>query len=250
MAGNSLFVFERDRGGLTAVKAPGPGLRALGLLRDGTLCVQQADGESPCSLHRFDGRGFERLAEPAAPVAMGTNLTVLFAAQDGDLWLGGSLGIASLHDRTWRSFVAPDKTAPEVVSHFVELPDGRLWCATPSEVWESDGKNWSVVRRGFDTVSDMVRTRDGSVWVASNSGLHRFVRGAWVENGLPEGLPSMAVRNLCEEPRGTLGRRDPRPEFLLLRCRPGHRTTRNANPKNGGLREQPVGRQRQPRLWR
>ena len=50
----------------------------------------------------------------------------------------------------------------------------------------------------------MQRARDGSVWVASNSGLHRFFQGAWVENGREEGLPATAVREVCEDPRGRI----------------------------------------------
>jgi 2-oxoglutarate ferredoxin oxidoreductase subunit alpha len=58
---------------------------------------------------------------------------------------------------------------------------------------EFDGRSWSSVRRGFERISGMLRTRDGSVWVASNSGLHRYFQGAWVENGVEEGLPSTGM---------------------------------------------------------
>ena len=50
----------------------------------------------------------------------------------------------------------------------------------------------------------MVRTRDGSVWVASNSGLFRYIQGAWIENGIEEGLPSAAIRDIYEDARGRL----------------------------------------------
>ena len=38
--------------------------------------------------------------------------------------------------------------------------------------------------------------------MASNGGLHRFFQGAWVENGIEEGLPSAAVREIYEDQRG------------------------------------------------
>jgi signal transduction histidine kinase len=56
----------------------------------------------------------------------------------------------------------------------------------------------------------MIRGRDGSVWVASNGGIHRFFQGAWVEKGVwvdnavEEGLPSAGVRKLCEDHRGRI----------------------------------------------
>jgi signal transduction histidine kinase len=48
----------------------------------------------------------------------------------------------------------------------------------------------------------MLRSRDGSVWVASNSGLYRFYQNAWVENGMEDGLPGAAVREIYEDERG------------------------------------------------
>ena len=84
------------------------------------------------------------------------------------------------------------------------MPDGRIWCATRDQIWEFDGRNWTMVRRGFDRVNSMVRTRDGSVWVASNNGLHRFFQGAWIQNGVEEGLPAPGVREIHEDQRGRL----------------------------------------------
>jgi signal transduction histidine kinase len=101
-------------------------------------------------------------------------------------------------------FVAADKTTPENVTALAELPDGRIWCAAQDQIWEFDGRNWLVAHRGLDRVNAMLRTRDGGVWVASNSGLFRNVQGAWVENGVEEGLPSAAVRNLFEDQRSRL----------------------------------------------
>ena len=50
----------------------------------------------------------------------------------------------------------------------------------------------------------LIAARDGSLWVATDSGLHRFFQGAWVENGTEEGLPHGGVRGLYEDPRGRI----------------------------------------------
>ena len=87
----------------------------------------------------------------------------------------------------------------------LELPDGNIWCATTDRIWRFDGTDWSEVRGGFDGINSLVRARrDGSVWVASNGGLHRFTQEGWVENGTEEGLPSMTIRALLEDQRGRL----------------------------------------------
>jgi signal transduction histidine kinase len=175
------------------------------LLKDGGLCVQICESDNPaqpCRLETYDGLRFEPLAgeSPAAPAA--GNLTILFAAQNGDLWLGGEQGSLWRHDNKWKTFVSTDKSSPEGVVGFTEMADGKIWCAGQDRIWEFDGRSWSSVRRGFDRVNEMLRTHDGTVWVASNSGLHRFSQGAWVENGVEEGLPSAGMRDIFEDERG------------------------------------------------
>ncbi len=185
----------------------GPRMKPLGLLADGSLCVQVIPFESARAmgqLEAYDGAGLKPLADAPSDPQLGTNLLCAFAAQNGDLWLGSEMGTALYHERKWRVFVAADKTAPAAPLSFAELPDGRIWCATPNRIWEFDGRNWSSVRGGFDRINALLRGRDGSIWVASNSGLFRFFQGAWVENGLEEGLPSAAVRELYEDVRGRL----------------------------------------------
>src|SRR5207249_7255419 len=189
------------------------GLKALGLMKDGKLCVQTADASAAGPAYRletYDGRAFEPLTGPLASSPLDGGASAVLEGQNGDLGLGGPQGTAWYHDKKWRSFPSADKTAPEAVLSFVELPDGRVWCATPDKIWEFDGRNWSVARGGFDRINGLRRTRDGSVWVASNNGLHHFIqgalveKGAWVENGIEEGLPAASVRQVYEDPRGRL----------------------------------------------
>jgi signal transduction histidine kinase len=204
-----LFKFQPGRSGLAVLNpvAPGRRLRALGQLKDGSLCVQSLAGDGSdvaCTLEKFDGRQFESLPGLPPTAELGTNFSGLLAAQNGDLWLCGELGTAVYHERKWQTFVSTDRSTPSGALGFAELADGKIWCSAQDQIWEYDGRNWSVVRRGFDRINALRTTRDGSVWVASNNGLHRFLRGAWVENGVDEGLPSATVRELVEDQRGRL----------------------------------------------
>ncbi len=133
-------------------------------------------------------------------------MTVLYAAQNGDLWLSGEQGTAWLHDKKWRVFLSSDLTTPRAALGFAEVGDGKTWCATKDRIWEFDGRNWLVVPGGFESLTGLVRSRDGSVWVASNNGLYRYLRAqnARVENGSDEGLPSADVREVFEDRNGQL----------------------------------------------
>ncbi len=181
--------------------------KALGLLPDGSLCLQDlemAPNGVSCPLGRCDGSKFEPLSDPPPSQTVGTNCSAVFAAPDGDLWVSGEAGTACYHNKTWRGFAATEQIGPAEALSFVELADGKIWCATQDQIWEFDGRNWSLARGGFGRVNKVLGTRDGSVWVASNSGLHRFFRGTWIENGVEDGLPSPTVRELFEDPRGQL----------------------------------------------
>ena len=57
---------------------------------------------------------------------------------------------------------------------------------------EFDGKNWSVWNAGFDRTRSMIKSRDGTIWVASASGIHRYTNGSWLSNG----------EDVCIEKRG------------------------------------------------
>jgi signal transduction histidine kinase/ligand-binding sensor domain-containing protein len=179
--------------------------RPLGLAADGSLWVEKPQPDSGTyALELFDGSSFTPVPEKLPARELGEKLSAAFASVAGDLWLSGEKGTARYHDRKWKLFVSHDNTTPEGVLDFAELPDGRIYAATSDKVWEFDGRNWLATYRGFDRINGLLRTRDGSLWIASNSGLHRFFQGAWVENAMEEGLPSAAIRGICEDQRGTL----------------------------------------------
>jgi signal transduction histidine kinase/ligand-binding sensor domain-containing protein len=205
-ANGELFQFEASRKVFSAPPDRSARHQVLGVLKDGRLCVERLVVENaPASLPQleiYDGVRLEPFPDSPTDPLVASNLFAFFAAQNGDLWLGGERGTALYHDKKWRVFSSNDKSTPESVLCFAEIADGKIWCATSDKVWEFDGRNWSIMRRGFDRINGMVRSREGSVWVASNNGLYRFSQGNWVENGVEEGLASGSVRDLCEDQSG------------------------------------------------
>jgi signal transduction histidine kinase/ligand-binding sensor domain-containing protein len=205
-ARNELFQFEPGRKAFVAPPDRASRRQVLGSLKDGRLCVERLLSDnsfaSTSHLETFDGSRFEPLPDPPTDPLVASNLLAFFTAQNGDLWLGGERATALYHEKKWRVFSSTDKSTPESVISFAEIADGKIWCATSDKVWEFDGRNWSTIGRGFDRVNGLIRTRDGSAWVASNNGLLRYSQGNWIENGTEEGLSSPSVRGLCEDQSG------------------------------------------------
>ena len=206
-AGDQCFQFNPAAATFTSLRSRHPAglLKPLGLLKNGRLCFQtSSDGAAEPNLQweTYDGTAFSSVNLPPPESSPGGNLSTLFAAQNGDLWVSGDRGTAWYHEQRWRTFAATDGTMPDSVVAFAEFADGRIWCATPDKVWAFDGRNWSAVRMGLDRVNALIAARDGSLWVGTDGGLYRFSQGAWVENGTDEGLPGGGVRALYEDARG------------------------------------------------
>jgi signal transduction histidine kinase len=208
-AEDAIFQFQPTNGLFRSLSTQDSGrrLRPLGVLKDGGLCVESypvaaTESASTSKWLVYDGVKFEAFQETPPEEFTGNSFSAFFSAQNGDLWLGGLKATACYHDNKWKSVASIDKTAPQGAVGFAELADGKIWCATQDRIWEFDGRNWSEVRSAFDRINSLVRARDGSIWVASNSGVHRFFHGAWIQNGIEEGLPSAGVRELLEDQLG------------------------------------------------
>jgi signal transduction histidine kinase len=207
--GDQCLQFNPGSGAFSQVLGEPPAglLKPLGLLKDGRLCVQIRSGEAPEQHHNlqaYDGVKLEPLSLPDPDPSPGASLSTLFAAQNGDIWLSGDHGTACFHDQKWRTFPSTDRSSPEAVLGFAELADGRIWCATADKIWAFDGRSWSAVRVGMERINAFIGTRDGSLWVGGDSGLHRFSQDTWIENGVEEGLPGGGVRALYEDQRGRI----------------------------------------------
>ena len=143
-------------------------------------------------------------AIPALPeeIANHAEWRSIHRARNGDWWLGGERDIGWRHREVWQIFSSTNQLGPENVLAFAEAPDGRLWCATPDRVWEFDGQNWLGLRGGFEGINALHCSGNGILWVATDNGLHRYVRGAWIANGAEDGLSSVVVKRIFEDDAG------------------------------------------------
>ncbi len=127
-----------------------------------------------------------------------------FTARNGDVWLSDERGVARVQNEKRQTFPQSDKNIPDYVVAFAELIDGKMIAATTDKLWEFDGMNWSSIRAGFVGINALLCSRDGTLWVATENGVHRLVSGGWIENNLAEGLPSADVRQLREDQLGRI----------------------------------------------
>ncbi len=203
-AAEQFWTYSPEKDGYTQTTHPlGRRLRkVLRQLLDGSLCVQTADPGADggdYSIELFDGNRFVEWEDSPPPIDMGGELFFLCQAQNGDVWLGGRTGPAVWREGKWQRFTSADGYTDDGALCWLELPEGQIWCGGLGKVIEFDGRNWTVVISGLDRVSAMRRVLDGSVWVATGSGLYRHYKEAWAWVGEQDGLASNACYGLLED---------------------------------------------------
>jgi signal transduction histidine kinase len=129
---------------------------------------------------------------------------ISFTTRAGDVWLGGGNCVARLHRGKWNVFTSTNQIGPEQPAAFAETSDGRVWCATPAGIWQFDGRNWLETGPGLGHIRALLATRDGALWAATTHGLIHYVRGAWIMNGVSDGLPAADILSVQEDERGTV----------------------------------------------
>ena len=199
-----LYQFKRADGlfGSVAVRNQTQPVKPLGLLPDGSACLCHADDHA--AFDEFDGTQLRPLPNPPTIRSNEDTPTTLFTTRSGDVWIGGGRTVFWWHDGKWDQFGSEDHSTPEGAVGFAEMTNGMIWCATSDEIWNFDGKKWSLSQNRFNHINTLMEAHDGTVWLASNGGLFHFCNGIWVENGEPEGLPNGAVGTLCEDQQGQI----------------------------------------------
>jgi signal transduction histidine kinase len=203
-AAGQVLLFSPATGQFTPLAHP-KGHRLRRILRqqpDGALCLQTTEASAAAETGQFelyDGRSFRPLAEGPPPLDLGSELFFLAQAQSGDWWLGGSAGPAVWREKKWQRFGPADGYTDDGALCWLEMGEGRIWCAGLRKVSEFDGKSWAVVHGGLDRVSAMIKASDGSVWLPTSSGLYRGYKDSWTWVGEEEGLPSSATFAVLED---------------------------------------------------
>jgi signal transduction histidine kinase/ActR/RegA family two-component response regulator len=195
-----LLAFDPESGAFETVSHPdGRRIDLAWRRRDGTLWVEV---RNPCQLEIYDGHEFRPHTRLQPESLCGQN-RYLMEASDGSLWLGTTaLGGRILRQKKLEAF-GPAQGYPEpTVFAIFEPAPGRMLVAGRDSLSEFDGKRWVVRRTGLDRPRSMAKSRDGSLWLASASGISRLKNGSWITNGEEEGLPSDTTFKIMQDSRG------------------------------------------------
>jgi signal transduction histidine kinase/CheY-like chemotaxis protein len=155
-------------------------------------------------LEIYDGSTFRTYLDVGAEWK-GANARCILEQPNGDLWLGGPAGGALYRNgRLSDPFESTSGYTDTGVFALGTLPSGEIIAGGRDQVLKYNGKTWTLLRSGLDRIRTFTMSRDGALWVASATGLHRFKDGSWITHQTEEGLPSVIAYLVYEDKAGRL----------------------------------------------
>ena len=168
----------------------------------GVWVATEVPGSPGFRLEIYDGANFQTRAEIGAGWR-GANLRCVVERENGDIWLGGSAGGTVYRQGLLVDVFAASKGYTDSgVFALGTLPSGETIAGGRDQVLKYDGRSWKMLRSGLDRIRSFALSRDGSLWVASASGIHRFRDGSWITHQTAEGLPSTIAYLVFEDRQG------------------------------------------------
>jgi signal transduction histidine kinase/CheY-like chemotaxis protein len=198
--------FDRERGTFTSIVHPkGRFVEVLNAARDGGawMLTTEANASQRRHIEKFDGTTFTdwvagsdrwRTLPPRGIVDLSDGRWLV--VPDGD-------GYGEGRGRTLTTIGAADGLPYSPITA-LEVTPGRVWFGSRDDVFERTTTGWRVIRSGLQSVRSIVKGRDGTIWVASASGVHALRDGAWLSAEGPEGLPDGAVFDVLEDSDGSV----------------------------------------------
>ncbi len=167
---------------------------------DGSLWVVTSPG---CRVESYDGRVFRTHADVAKYWHAG-EVRSLLVASNGDIWIGGTSAGGVLRRSGSFEPAGPSEGYRDGMFAIAELSPGEIVAGGRHTLYRYRNGSWLPLRTGFDRLRSMLRSQDGSLWVAAMSGVYRRLNADWISYSPQEGLPSSAAYRIWQDSRGQL----------------------------------------------
>jgi len=201
-----MLEFDRKSGAFREIDPPeGRQIASMTQRRAGGLWAATADKDRlRFRLEIYDGRRLQPFLDLGSEWNDG-DMRAIIERENGELWFGGTSGGCVYHrGRFTHPFVKELGYTDSGVFALYELADGSMVAGGRDRALRWNGASWKLLRGGLDRVRSFLELRDGALWVASASGLHRLTGGDWLDHGVEEGLPSKIAYRVFQDSRGRL----------------------------------------------
>lgn len=203
-----MYIFSTKKSNFIRVLHPsGRSIKVIGQLADGSFCLKSSDPRNLQAGYRldlFDGKRFRHFMEATNTVRLGDEVYFAKPTSNGEIWVGGSQGLAYFRDKQWYFVEGRGINVPEGAICMAELEKNRLWFGYRDKIYELNNNNWRLIKGGFEEIRSITKSSSNVLWVASANGVHRFERGQWISYSTVEGLPSGSAYRVVEDKLGRI----------------------------------------------
>jgi signal transduction histidine kinase len=208
-AQNRPLIYNPETGAFTPVVHPsGRRVKLIGQGKSGKLSVQTSKGEfteaGAYFLEQFNGESFTPVIESQPDWNLGGELFFLHVAQNDDVWVGGTRGLALVRNEQLQVFGLAQGFVEDKAFCVLELGNGKIWCGGDDKILEFNGRTWAVIRSGLDRIHRMLLANDGKIWIATSSVLYCYSDGVWMSHAEEEGLPTGFISEILQDRRGRI----------------------------------------------
>ncbi len=202
--GNHIVVFDPEAGAFSIHPTPAlADVWAMAAAGDGEIWMDLVDSLRHHRLYSFDGKAFHFKTDwddSAWPV--GAIKTMRLFPGLG-LLAGGTMGLGANHDGRFE-MIAGSQARPGDAVFSLLRSGSSLLVGGGDSVQRFDGHNGSTLATGIGKVTSIARGRDGWIWLATGTGVHRFREDAWLANTTEDGLPSNITNTVYQDSRGAV----------------------------------------------
>ncbi|HXJ42119.1 MAG TPA: hypothetical protein VNH18_22770, partial [Bryobacteraceae bacterium] len=126
-------------------------------------------GERTSRIEIYDGKGFRGV--PGADAVPITDVRALVSASNGVIWVGGTGNIVRVVNGRMETLRKEEGLPETSAFSFLEGPDGTIYIGQRDSISAYDGRHYRVLRRGMDRARRFAISADGTLWVASGTGI-------------------------------------------------------------------------------
>jgi diguanylate cyclase (GGDEF)-like protein len=128
-------------------------------------------------------------------------LRALRIGSNDEIWVGGTLFFGVYRGPECQAINSLDGFAdPGAYVIHLDGP-GHALAGGRDGLFQWNGGKWQRIRSGLDRVRSISHSHDGTLWIASGTGVHRLRNGEWISNGVEDGLPSTVAYKVFEDSR-------------------------------------------------
>jgi signal transduction histidine kinase/ligand-binding sensor domain-containing protein len=127
---------------------------------------------------RFNGVDFKTFTHETTPEITGDDICCFTQSRNGPLWIATSDGLLRYSAGTFRRYSIADGLTTNRVTNLAVADNGALLLLTTEGIVSLSGSRFSTISLPFSSIPSAIATApDGSVLIASNSGIFQYLHG-------------------------------------------------------------------------